>query len=97
MGIAILSGVVASLESEHSSIHGLPMPKWESHTPGTLTPTDHDDASIPSRFIACISREESATKLRAIFGGLGRLGSSVEVVVSKNLYAVQQADVVLLW
>jgi hypothetical protein len=89
MGIAILSGVVASLDPSHA------FPKWESHTPGTLTPSDSPDATVPSRFIACVNREESAAKLRTIFTNLQ--GRSVEVFVSQNLQAIQQADVVLLW
>lgn len=95
MGIAILSGMVASLQSSST---GDKIPKWESHTPGTLTPVGPPDgSSVPTRFIACVSREESAKKLRTIFGALGGLGGTVEVVASNNLQAVQQADVVLLW
>jgi pyrroline-5-carboxylate reductase len=94
MGIAVLSGVIASLDSPLArTIH----PKWESHTPGTTTPIGPPDASLPTRFIACVSREESAGKLRTIFGSLGALGETVEVVASQNLKAVKQADVVLLW
>lgn len=97
MGIAVLSGVIDSLDAISKLQNGFPE-KWESHTPGTLTPVGHsDDTSIPSRFIACVSREESARKLRHIFAGLGGLGSTVEVVAGKNLEAVQAADVVLLW
>jgi pyrroline-5-carboxylate reductase len=94
MGIAVVSGVIASLDSTLvRPIH----PKWESHTPGTTTPIGPPDASVPTRFIACVSREESASKLRTIFTSLGALGKAVEVVASQNLKAVQQADVVLLW
>ncbi|KAF8959094.1 pyrroline-5-carboxylate reductase [Flammula alnicola] len=93
MGIAILSGVIDCLDPPSSKIE---FPKWESHTPGTLTPEGPPDASVPSRFLACVSREESAQKLRKIFGQLGGLGSSVEVLASKNLEAVQSSDVVIL-
>jgi len=93
MGIAILSGVIDSLDTISTKVlNGFP--KWESHTPGTLTPVP--DASVPSRFIACVSREESAQKLRKIFKGLGGLGSTVEVLASRNLQAVHSADVVIL-
>ncbi|KAF7338404.1 Pyrroline-5-carboxylate reductase [Mycena venus] len=54
------------------------------------------DASVPTRFIACVAREDSATRLRATFGALGPLGAAVEVHASENLAAVQKADVVLL-
>lgn len=94
MGIAILSGVIDSLDAISAKVSN-GAPKWESHTPGTLTPVP--DASVPSRFLACVSREESAQKLRKIFSSLGGLGSTVEVLASKNLEAVQAADVVILW
>lgn len=93
MGIAVLSGVIESLDTHRPS----PPSKWESHTPGTLTPTGPPDASIPTNFVACVSREESATKLRALFAALGPLGAAVEVLASRNLDAVRKADVVLLW
>ena len=40
MGIGVTSGVLASPHSQ-SPLHGLntSQPKWESHTPGTSTPT----------------------------------------------------------
>jgi pyrroline-5-carboxylate reductase len=99
MGIAITSGVLASLHSQ-SPLHGLKsgQPKWESHTPGTSTPVvaDVDDPTLPSRFIACVQREESARRLREKFRAvLG--GGAIEVTVGDNLSAVQQSDVVLLW
>lgn len=109
MGVAVLSGTVASLETlanypfsngGSSPIHPQrksSVPKWESHTPGTSTPVGAPDASLPSRFIACVSREESAKHLHAIFHGKGGLSEDVEIVAGQNLASVQQADVVLLW
>jgi pyrroline-5-carboxylate reductase len=99
MGIAIASGVLASLHSQ-SPLHGLKsgQPKWESHTPGTSTPAvaDGDDPTLPSRFIACVQREESARRLRENFRAvLG--GGAIKVTVGENVSAVQQSDVVLLW
>jgi pyrroline-5-carboxylate reductase len=99
MGIAITSGVLASLHSR-SPLHGLNsgQPKWESHTPGTSTPivADDDDPTLPSRFIACVQREESARRLRETFRAvLG--GDAIKVTVGENVSAVQQSDVVLLW
>jgi len=95
MGIAVLSGIIDSLDTTTKLLNETP--KWESHTPGTLTPVGEPDASVPTRFIACVSREESAKKLHNIFGSLGPLGQSVEVLTSQNLQAVKSADVVLLW
>jgi pyrroline-5-carboxylate reductase len=102
MGIAILSGVVASLDPHagvlpKSGLHR----KWEIHTPGTLTPVSEDpaqlDPALPSRFLACVSREESAKRLRGTFAALGGMGTEIEVIVADNVDAVQQANVVLLW
>lgn len=96
MGIAVLSGVLDSLEHPLTKIlNG--SAKWESHTPGTLTPVGPPDASVPTRFLACVSRTESAAKLKKIFSSLGPLGASVEVLASRNVEAVQAADVVILW
>ena len=98
MGIAILSGVIDSLDTPSTFRDGFP--KWESHTPGTLTPVqslDDTDNSIPSQFFACVSREETARKLKKIFNDLGQLGSAVEVFASNNVEPARSADVVLLW
>lgn len=95
MGVAIISGVITSLQS---GLNTHEIPKWESHTPGTSTPTaDSPDPSLPSIFTATVTRKESAQKLQHTFGLLGGLGSSVQVVTGKNLTAVQQADVIILW
>jgi pyrroline-5-carboxylate reductase len=94
MGIAILSGVIASIESS-TFVPQFPKLKWESHTPGTSTPIDiESDPSLPGRFIACVNRRETAEKLKQTFQGLRR---PVEVVAGENLRAVQEADVVILW
>lgn len=96
MGIAVLSGVLASLDN---STHSNPQ-KWESHTPGTLTPMGPhaaDDETLPSRFLACVSRQESAKRLQSLFLNLGGLGPSVEVLVGENVRAAREADVILLW
>ena len=100
MGIAVLSGMIDSLDG--SSSLRKEFPKWESHTPGTLTPEAEESSeavppTIPNRFIACVTREESAKKLRGVFANLGPMGSRVEVLASRNLQAVESADVVLLW
>ncbi|KIM87026.1 hypothetical protein PILCRDRAFT_815459 [Piloderma croceum F 1598] len=93
MGIAILSGVIASIESS-TFVPQFPKLKWESHTPGTSTPIDiESDSSLPGRFIACVNRRETAEKLKQTFHGMRR---SVEVVAGENLSAVREADVVIL-
>ena len=97
MGIAVLSGVVHSLDSSSRFQRDFQVAKWESHTPGTLTPVGTPDASLPACFIACVSRAESVTKLQAIFHELGSLGANIEVVAGRNVNSARQADVVLLW
>ncbi|TDL27399.1 pyrroline-5-carboxylate reductase [Rickenella mellea] len=94
MGVAILSGVVASLESR--SPLSITHPKWESHTPGTSTPVGPLDDTLPTRFIACVKREDSVKRLRAVFDAPGGLSSTVQIVAGDNLNAVKQSDVVLL-
>lgn len=109
MGIAILSGVVASLDARHAhsgspngsqifSPQSSKLPKWESHTSGTSTPLAAPDtvASLPSRFIACVSREESVHHLMRTFHGRGNLSENVEIVAGENTASVGEADVVLL-
>ena len=99
MGVAITAGVLASLDTR-SPLHGLVsgQPKWESHTPGTSTPTNLADVdpTLPSRFIACVRREESARRLREKFRAVVG-GEAIQVTVGQNALAVQQSDVVLLW
>lgn len=96
MGIAITSGVIESLDAAKRSLSN-GFPKWEVHTPGTLTPTaETPDSSVPSRFLACVSRESTAERLVKVFAKIGSLGSKVEVLASRNVEAVRQSDVVIL-
>ena len=93
MGIAVLSGTLASLQSNSS----IPRQKWENHTSGTTTPTQSSDPSLPSRFLACVNREDSIKRLQKQFCTLGAMGETVEIFAHRNIEAVKQADVVLLW
>jgi pyrroline-5-carboxylate reductase len=95
MGIAILSGVLSSLDPSFIR----PIPKWEAHTSGTVTPVAfvEEDPALPSRFLACVSREVSARQLKPAFTEVGRLGAVVEIYVANNVQAVKQSDVILLW
>ena len=97
MGVAILSGVLASLDAKNATTPVVSPPKWESHTPGTVTPQTLEDETLPSRFIACVSREETARKLKSAFFAAGTLGRSVEIFQGRNVDAVREASVVLLW
>jgi pyrroline-5-carboxylate reductase len=55
------------------------------------------DATVPSRFLACVRRDETAQKLRRTFGTMGELGQGIEILAGKNVEGVASADVVLLW
>jgi pyrroline-5-carboxylate reductase len=96
MGIAVLSGVLESLDTSKRPLSN-GIPKWEVHTSGTVSPVGSPDPSTPSHFIACVSRQSSAKKLVSLFGSMGELARQVEVLASKNVEAVKQADVILLW
>jgi len=95
MGIAILSGVLSSLDSSSSDS----IPKWEAHTSGTVTPVEfvEGDPALPSRFLACVNREVSAKQLKSEFTGVSRLGATVEIYVANNVLAAKQSDVIILW
>ncbi|KAK4193555.1 putative pyrroline-5-carboxylate reductase [Podospora australis] len=84
MGIAILSGILTSLSSPSPS----PLPS------GTSTPLygSAPTTRLPSKFIACVRRPETAKKLKSTFSA----HPSVSVVNNANLPAIQSADVVLL-
>lgn len=68
MGVAITSGMLASLEARSANGPAEPTPSKS----GTSTPVPSymlyaADAALPSRFIACVRRSESARKLRRLF------------------------------
>ncbi|OCF35653.1 pyrroline-5-carboxylate reductase [Kwoniella heveanensis CBS 569] len=101
MGIAIMSGVLSSLESRLST----PLSQQHRQTEpssGISTPTnsqflDAPEESLPSRFIATTGRQESGRKLKKTFEGMGELGKKVEVRAGEgNVSAVAEADVVLV-
>ena len=100
MGVAILSGVLTSLETRSSLSPGHAS---TAPTSGISTPTaseflDTPEQALPSRFIATVGREETGRKLKKVLGGMGALGGMVEVQAGEgNVAAVKEADVVLVW
>lgn len=106
MGIAVLSGVLASLEGRSRAVpNGMITPANGGGT-GTSTPTNGqeegasgDDKSLPSRFVATVGREESVRRLKRVFRDMGGLAEAVEVRWGEegNVKAVEESDVVLLW
>lgn len=89
MGIAILSGILSSLYE----IQGPKANFLLQATSGTSTPAEDLPSRLPSRFIACVRRPESAKKIKqALVDHL----SAVKIVQNDNVKACEAADVVLL-
>lgn len=97
MGVAILSGIlssptIASLFTpsshlHHPSISGTSTPLFPpAPSEGPLPPPN-----LPTRFLACVKRPQSGTRLRASLPH-----PAVEIFVNENVKAVQEAQVVLL-
>lgn len=89
MGIAILSGIFASLAE---SKNGLAFPRSTSQS-GTSTPMEEAPQQLPSRFIACVRRPESGKKVRAAFA---EYAADITYIVNDNLTGIRGSDVILL-
>jgi pyrroline-5-carboxylate reductase len=87
MGIAILSGILASLLEMQG-----PKP-LQTPSSGTSTPVEVVPQRLPSRFIACVRRPESAKKVKA---ALWEHSSLVKVVQNENVPSVTKAEVIVL-
>ncbi|KAF8328917.1 pyrroline-5-carboxylate reductase [Cantharellus anzutake] len=100
MGIAITSGLISSLETRWNS----PVQTFGDHPPssGTSTPVPSymmgvSEDALPSKFLATVSRKESAKKLRKLFSeSFGELANLVDIFVGENVAAVRDSDVVLV-
>jgi len=100
MGIAITSGMISSLEARWNA----PVETLSHHntSSGTSTPVPSymmgvSDDVLPSKFLATVSRKESAKKLRKSFSeSFGELASLVDVSAGENIRAVRESDVVLV-
>lgn len=79
MGVAILSGVLNSLQENSMS--------------GSPETSEDLPRRIPSRFIACVKRAESATRVE---DALSSYGQDLTTLVDDNLRGIQEADVILL-
>jgi len=94
MGVAILSGVIESLHKPKDS-----QPSGSEPQTPALDGSYPDvqvslGDSTPNRFITCVSRPESARKLKKRWLDLGR--EDIEVRVSDNVRGVAECDVILL-
>ena len=89
MGIAILSGILSSLYELQT-----PKPAFLQTQSGASTPATEDlPTRLPSRFIACVRRPESAKKVKQ---ALAAYMKAVTIVQNDNVNAAKEADVVLL-
>lgn len=85
MGIAVLSGILASLNE-------IQAPRSQFPTSGTSTPAELP-SQLPSRFIACVRRPVSAKRVHR---ALAEYAQDVTVVQNDNVSACEKADIVLL-
>ncbi|KAH8671887.1 pyrroline carboxylate reductase [Tricladium varicosporioides] len=89
MGIAILSGILSSLYELQT-----PKPSFLQSQSGTSTPALEDLPSrLPSKFIACVRRPESAKKIKT---ALSAYSKAVTIVQNDNVDACREGDVILL-
>jgi pyrroline-5-carboxylate reductase len=88
MGIAILSGILASLDEMQDA-------NAKPSSSGTSTPLYETSTTtrLPSRFIACVRRPESVKKLKTTF--TPHL-NAVTIAQNANVASVQKSDVILL-
>jgi pyrroline-5-carboxylate reductase len=92
MGIAIMSGIMTYLDERSKGVSFVPPTLLiDNSTPGT--PAEELPQMIPSRFIACVRRKDSAKKIQE---ALGSYRMAPKIYMNENLKAVQEADVVML-
>ena len=90
LGIAILSGILASLSVSQHPSH--PSPAYPDS--GTATPTSEmPPSATPSKFIACVRRPESAKRIKL---AVAEYGYPVQILQNENVKGVKAADVVIL-
>ena len=89
MGIAILSGILSSLYEINA-----PKSTFLQTQSGTSTPATEDlPTRLPSRFIACVRRPESAKKVKQ---ALAAYTKTITIMQNDNVNAVKAAEVILL-
>ena len=109
MGIAVLSGVLSSSAELHAPVADSHGSNGNGNGNGDANGNGEGSGSLensqvlspdldylPNAYIATVAREESARKLTKTFRSM-QGGQAVKVLAAKNVEAVQQADVVLLW
>lgn len=96
MGISILSGIFSSLSQMKARDNG--DGSAGDSVSGPQTPAEEEiPERLPSRFIACVRREQSAKRIRNALSNYEHDNEgSLTVFENDNLRGVRQADVVLL-
>lgn len=102
MGVAILSGVLQSLEERLSTYpNGRNTPGEPASgisTPKASLFLDAPEETLPKRFVATVGREETARKLAKTFAGINSLGENVNIRfgAGANVSAVKDSDVIII-
>lgn len=84
MGLAILTGIIASLTESRPDALSSSDAVYSSGDP---------QFRLPTRFITCVRRSESAKRIAAAVSGYG---ANVETMLNNNLEGAKKADVVIL-
>lgn len=91
LGIAILSGILASLHSDTTTS--------SSTTPGKPTTDSHEGEETPplapTRFIACVRRPESAKRIQTALTDLAPSGT-LKILQNENVEGAKAASVIIL-
>jgi pyrroline-5-carboxylate reductase len=96
MGIAILSGILTSLSSltPEPSISKATHPSISVPPSGTTTPSEDLPHRLPTRFIACVRRPESAKRIRSTLPPSSY--PTLTILQNDNLKGLNEADIVIL-
>lgn len=102
MGIAVMSGLLSSLEQRQAAFpNGRSTPR--EPVSGISTPTrsmalEASDDSLPSSFIATVGREETSRKLRKTFQTSTSLNDMIDIRsgAGANVSAAQESDIILI-
>lgn len=87
MGIAILGGIMDSLSSDTQDHYAMPEPT----VPGAQA--EAPPAKLPTKFNACVRREQSAKRVKA---ELDKYNARLTVHENSNIQPTKDADIVLL-
>jgi pyrroline-5-carboxylate reductase len=93
MGIAIMNGIMAHLEDRYKGVSFLPPARLVDNTTPS-TPVEELPQNIPTRFIACVRRNQSTKRIQEALSLYSITPPSI--YINENVKAVTEADVVLL-